>query len=168
MANNRTFTHKGYCGNIDFNIEDGVLHGKIQCITDLVTYEAETLQQLEAEFIDAVDDYLETCEEIGKNPDKPMTGSFNVRIGSELHKKLHLRSVQNETSINDEVKKAVANYFDEDKGLHMHVHINKPEQKTAEFQYELNEKQYEFPVFNPKKATLFEFNKPKKPDEVKH
>lgn len=84
---NKMLNYKGYFGSIEVSIEDGILHGKIQCINDIVTYEAETPNELKSAFEEAVTDYLETCKELGKSPDKPMSGSFNIRIGSELHKK---------------------------------------------------------------------------------
>jgi len=54
----RTFTHRGYDGSIEFSAEDDVYHGKIMHIKDLVTYEAKTLRELKISFEDAVDDYL--------------------------------------------------------------------------------------------------------------
>lgn len=62
-------SHKGYKGSIEISPTDNVLHGKIMFISDLVTFEASDLVQLEAQFKAAVDDYLKTCESIGKNPD---------------------------------------------------------------------------------------------------
>ena len=34
--------------------------------------------------------YLEFCAETGKQPEKPFKGSFNVRIGADLHRKATL------------------------------------------------------------------------------
>lgn len=39
--------YKDFCGSIDLSYEDKILHGKIECINDLVTYEAETIPALE-------------------------------------------------------------------------------------------------------------------------
>ncbi|XTD39774.1 type II toxin-antitoxin system HicB family antitoxin [Citrobacter murliniae] len=75
--------YKGYFGSVEFSLEDRVLHGKIQCVNDLVTYEAENLDGLQLAFEEAVDDYLDTCKALNKEPEKPMSGTFNVRIGSE-------------------------------------------------------------------------------------
>lgn len=61
-----TYNYKGYQGSIENSIEDGVLHGKILSIDDLVTYESKTLQALKKQFELAVDDYLVSCEELGK------------------------------------------------------------------------------------------------------
>jgi len=57
MRNN--FNHKGHIGSIHFSLEDGVYYGKIEEINDLVTYEGETIHDLEKSFIEAIDDYKE-------------------------------------------------------------------------------------------------------------
>lgn len=58
---------------------------KLANIQDLVTYEASCVDELEKEFIRAVDDYLLTCKKLDKTPNTPCKGSFNVRTGSDLH-----------------------------------------------------------------------------------
>jgi len=75
----------GYLGSIEASIEDGVLFGKLECVTTLVNYEGETVKELQAAFEAAVDDYLTTCTAKGYEPETPCKGSFNVRIGHDLH-----------------------------------------------------------------------------------
>jgi predicted HicB family RNase H-like nuclease len=79
-------SYKGYLGTIEPDLEGGTLFGKVAFIRDLITYEAKNLKALEREFRFSVDGYLEDCEELGKSPDKPMKGSFNVRTGPDLHR----------------------------------------------------------------------------------
>jgi len=62
--------YKGYEGSVEPH-ESGWAHGKLLHISDLVTYEANTLAELEAEFTAAVDEYLKTCETLGRAPDIP-------------------------------------------------------------------------------------------------
>ncbi|MFZ7343068.1 type II toxin-antitoxin system HicB family antitoxin [Avibacterium volantium] len=78
--------YKGYVGTIEADLENNVLFGKLAYIRDVVTYEAETLPQLEKEFQTSVDLYLQDCQELGRAPDKPFKGVFNVRISEELHR----------------------------------------------------------------------------------
>lgn len=40
---------------------------------------------MKAVFEEAVESYLETCEQVGKKPDKLYTGTCNVRVNTELH-----------------------------------------------------------------------------------
>lgn len=102
--------YQGYSGSVEVSMEDDCLHGKILFIADLVTYEAETLSGLKREFQEAVDDYIEMCKEVGKEPNKPMSGTFNVRVGTELHRKAALIAVQEGVNLNTLVKKAIENY----------------------------------------------------------
>ena len=100
-------TYLGYQGTVEVSLEDNSLHGKILHINDLITYEAETPAQVEAEFKAAVDDYLEFCAAEGKAADKPYKGSFNIRIGEDLHKEATLLATQLGCALNDFVKEAI-------------------------------------------------------------
>ena len=53
------FDYKGYYTLIHFDSEDKVLYGKIEGIDDLVTFESDSAKEIEKEFHDAVDDWLE-------------------------------------------------------------------------------------------------------------
>ena len=98
--------HKGYYGSVEFSEEDEVMHGQLLFIRDLITYESETAKNLKKEFICAVDDYLKFCEQEGKTPDKPFKGSFNVRVGRELHRRIIL-SLKDGESLNSFITEAV-------------------------------------------------------------
>lgn len=63
--------YKGYECDYQYDEEDLIWYGKIEDIHDLVNFESETYDGLEEEFHKSVDDYLEFCKEVGKEPDKP-------------------------------------------------------------------------------------------------
>ena len=63
--------YKGYQGSVEVSLEDNVLHGRVLCIDDLVTFEAQTPEGLRRAFKQQVDEYLIFCEEEGVAPDKP-------------------------------------------------------------------------------------------------
>lgn len=108
------FSYKGYEGSAEVSIEDGVLYGKILFIRDLITYQAETPAALQAEFRAAVDDYLEDCRLEGVDPNRPYTGNFNVRIGSERHKELVRIQAQTGESLNKIICKAIDGFVRHD------------------------------------------------------
>ena len=62
--------HKGYSGTVQFSTDEKVFFGKLEGINDLVTFEGNNVRALENSFIDAVEDYLETCKKLGKEPEK--------------------------------------------------------------------------------------------------
>ena len=65
---NYVFEYKGYHTWVEFDSISMVLHGKIEGINDLVTFESDNLLKIEIEFHKIVDDYLNFCEDIGKEP----------------------------------------------------------------------------------------------------
>jgi len=99
--------YKGYKGSIKASIEDNCLHGKIEFISDLINYEGSTIEELKKEFELAVDDYLETCRQNGITPKTTCKGSFNIRIGSELHQKALSKADQAGKSLNDYIKSII-------------------------------------------------------------
>lgn len=103
--------YRDYFGSVSFSPEDNILHGKIECINDLVTFEAKDVDSIRAEFEAAVDDYLETCAELGKEPDRTFSGSFNVRVNEELHRKLHIESVAKGVKLNSLIREILHAHF---------------------------------------------------------
>lgn len=99
--------HKGYLGSVEFNAEDEVFFGKITGIRDLVTFEGDTVAKLKKAFKDAVDDYLVTCKQIGKDPDREFKGSFNVRVRPKIHRLAVMKSAAMKISLNQFVEKAI-------------------------------------------------------------
>lgn len=61
-------TYKGYRAIISYDDEDAVLVGCIAELRDGVGFHAESIGGLRSAFREAVDDYLETCAKIGKQP----------------------------------------------------------------------------------------------------
>lgn len=105
--NKKTLSYNDYYGSIECEVDEGILHGKILHVRDLITYESDSLPGLKKEFEAAVDDYLETCKALGRNPDKPYSGTFNVRIGLDLHRDLAVYSANREKSLNLVVTEAI-------------------------------------------------------------
>jgi predicted HicB family RNase H-like nuclease len=92
--------YKGYRGQVEFDDEAGLLHGEVLGVRDVVTFEGKSVEELEEAFRDSIDDYLEFCSEIGKNPDKPFSGNFQLRISPELHRDAWLQSQREGKSLN--------------------------------------------------------------------
>ncbi len=65
-------TYKGYC--LECQIEDGILHGHIAGIRDVVTFHGDTPEALQQAFEEAVDDYLDVCGEACLEPDPAQHG----------------------------------------------------------------------------------------------
>lgn len=108
---NNLLSYKGFSGSIEFDAEDELLYGKIQFISDTICYDAPSAKELKQAFMQAVDAYLECCAEIGKQPNKPCSGSFNVRISPALHQQAHMLALKNSKSLNAFVKECIEHYM---------------------------------------------------------
>lgn len=102
-----TLNYKGYSGTVEFSADDEILYGKIIGIRDVVTFEADTVAKLKKAFKEAVNDYIETCQRLGKEADKEYKGSFNVRIKPRIHRLAAVRSAALKISLNQLVEKAL-------------------------------------------------------------
>lgn len=103
--------YKGYYAKIEFNADDKILYGKIEGVDDLITFESDNASKIEEEFHNAVDDYIEFCEEVGKSPQKAYKGTFNIRISPQLHKEIALKALQIGETLNQTVENAIIEYL---------------------------------------------------------
>jgi predicted HicB family RNase H-like nuclease len=98
--------YKGYVGSVEVDLAENFLHGRLCFIRDVVAYRSADIASLKTAFENAVDDYLATCAELGDAPDVPCKGSFNVRVGPELHQAIALASAREDVTLNEWVRKA--------------------------------------------------------------
>ena len=101
------FRYKGFYGSAQASVEDHCLYGKLEFIEPLVSYEGQNIEELEQAFKDAVDDYLLDCEKLGREPAKSCKGSFNVRIGPELHRNALIAAKERNLNLNEFVKRSI-------------------------------------------------------------
>lgn len=77
--------YKGYTARIEYDDDDEIFFGQILGIRDFVSFHADSVPELKIAFRESVDDYLETCLKIGKEPNKPYSGKLMFRVKPELH-----------------------------------------------------------------------------------
>jgi len=99
--------YKRYVGTIEYSKEDEILFGKVMGIKSLISYEGKSGQELENNFQEAINDYLNDCEEFNIKAEKPYKGSFNVRISAELHRNAALKALELGTSLNSFVSESI-------------------------------------------------------------
>ena len=92
--------YRGYSGSVNFDADDMIFYGRVLGIADIIGFEGDSVVDLEKDYINAIDDYLEMCHELGKEPEKPFSGKFIVRIPSELHCAIALEAKKGNKSLN--------------------------------------------------------------------
>lgn len=100
--------YKGYAARIDYSEEDGLLVGHIAGIRDVVGFHGESVQALRAAFEEAVNDYLDTCTKVGRDPQKPYSGKLSLRLEPELHATVALKAELAHKSINQWVADVIS------------------------------------------------------------
>jgi predicted HicB family RNase H-like nuclease len=85
----RIMTHNGYAARIEYD-DDRLFVGQIAGIRDGVGFHADTVQGLRTAFEEAVDDYIETCRKLGKEPQKAYSGQMMFRVSPDVHRRAAL------------------------------------------------------------------------------
>lgn len=122
MAND--LTYKGFTGSVEYNSEDHILFGKVLFIDSLIMYHGSSVLEIEHAFKNAIDTYLTHCEISGKEPNKPYSGSFNVRTSSDLHRQAAQRAYKEKTSLNDIVVKSLTAYVSGTSSINRSITLN--------------------------------------------
>ncbi len=102
-----TMQYKDYIGSIEFNEADSIFYGKVMGVRALISYEGSSALELSTDFHSAVDEYLEECKQLDREPEKSYKGSFNVRISPELHKKAVIQALAKQMTLNSFVEQAL-------------------------------------------------------------
>ena len=103
-----SMSYKGYSARIDYDDEDGILIGRIAGIADVIGFHADTVEDLRAAFVEAVDDYIDTCAKIGKEPQKPYSGKMMFRVAPEVHRKAAIAAELAGKSLNQWAEEVLA------------------------------------------------------------
>lgn len=93
--------YKGYVGMVEFDDYAGCFHGRVvnSGPYSVVTFEATDAEGVQREFRRSVDEYLAWCEEEGVEPGKPRSGKLDVRLDSDLHRRILLSAEKSGMSL---------------------------------------------------------------------
>ncbi|VAW73759.1 hypothetical protein MNBD_GAMMA14-2384 [hydrothermal vent metagenome] len=92
--------YRGYEAVISFDEEDQILHGRALNVRDVISFHGESTGEVRQAFEEAIDDYLVDCAEQGKNPDKPFSGKFVVRVKPDVHRQAVILAAREHVSLN--------------------------------------------------------------------
>ena len=95
-----TMTHDGYMATIELDEEAGLFHGEVINTRDVLTFQGGTLDELKVAFANTIADYIDWCRERGKEPERPYSGNFTVRISPELHRRVATAAARSGKSVN--------------------------------------------------------------------
>ncbi len=99
--------YKGYTGIVEFDEDSRLFHGEVVGLKDVITFQGQSVEELEKAMADSIDFYLDWCKERGKEPEKPFSGRFLVRTSPEIHSRAAVAAARAGMSLNKYVEKAI-------------------------------------------------------------
>lgn len=105
--------YKGYTGVVAFDSDAGIFHGEVIDLQDMITFQGTCVEDLRQAFQDSVEDYLAFCAEIGREPEKPFSGKFVLRIEPGTHREISIRARGENLSINQWIGKQLEKALEE-------------------------------------------------------
>ena len=102
-----TLSHRGYFARVEFDSDDELFIGRVAGINDVIGFHAGDVDTLKSAFREAVDDYLATCEKLGRAPEKPYSGRVMFRVSPEVHARAALAAEMSGKSLNQWAEEAL-------------------------------------------------------------
>ena len=102
--------YQGYLATVEYDDSVERLHGRVvnTGAYPIATFEATDVRELRAEFKQSVDEYLASRREDGVEPAAPFSGKLQLRLGSELHRRVAQAAAKSGQSINSWISQVLA------------------------------------------------------------
>lgn len=100
-------TYKGYQGRFEYDPEADIFHGDVLHLTDVITFQGRSIDELKTALADSIEVYLEYCAKKGRKPQKPFSGTFNVRLQPDVHQRIAMMAARDGVSLNKWVAKTL-------------------------------------------------------------
>ena len=78
--------HDGYEATVEYDADAQIFHGEIVNLRDVITFRGRSVEELKTAFADSIDDYIEFCRGLGKEPEKTYSGQLLVKVEPGLHR----------------------------------------------------------------------------------
>ncbi len=103
----KALQYRGYLGAVEFDYDDRTFYGDVINMRDVISFEGQTVGELESSFRTAVDAYLELCAGQGVEPEKPFSGQLPLRTTPAVHLALAVLAERQGKSMNELVNEAL-------------------------------------------------------------
>ncbi len=105
-----TLNYKGYTASVEYSQSENCFVGEVLGLRkNCILFEGRSIDELEKDFKDGVDSYLEACRADGSEPEKPYSGKLVLRMSSDLHSEAAERAASLGMSLNEFINRAVKN-----------------------------------------------------------
>ena len=102
-----TMEYKGYNATIEYDSDEDSFFGIVDNVTDVIHFEGKSVKELREQFKKSLEAYIEACKKINRDPQRPFSGKFQVRISPDLHRRITLAARRSGKSLNAFVTEAI-------------------------------------------------------------
>jgi predicted HicB family RNase H-like nuclease len=102
-----TLQHKDFLAEVELDEDAGILHGRVINTRAVLTFYGATVAELKEAFAETIDVYEEWCRERGKEPERPYSGNFTLRVSPDLHRRVAAAAARSGRSLNAFIKDAL-------------------------------------------------------------
>lgn len=103
----KKLVYRDYEGSISYSHTDRLFYGKVLGIRSLISYEGAAPEELEKDFREMLDFYLESSEEDGIPIEVPEKESLDIQLGKDLYQKAFLYAIKHDQTLEDLVVEAI-------------------------------------------------------------
>ncbi|MGA9547904.1 MAG: type II toxin-antitoxin system HicB family antitoxin [Rhodomicrobium sp.] len=96
--------YKDYLAAIELDPDAGLFHGEVINTRVVLTFQGRSIDELNAAFSETIADYEDWCKERGKEPERPYSGSFTLRMPPDLHRRVAEAAARSGKSLNGFIK----------------------------------------------------------------
>ncbi len=92
--------YKEYLGIFNFDPEIDAFHGTVINTNDVITFYGTSVAELRKEMQASIEEYLAFCQEQGREPEKPCSGTLTIHTSPDLHRRITLQAARRQVSMN--------------------------------------------------------------------
>ena len=92
--------YRGYVGTVEYDPVAEIFRGEVANLSDVITFEGRSVEELKKSLAAAVDEYLDFCRERGEQPDRPFSGRLLLRMDPQTHRAIVTAAAREGKSVN--------------------------------------------------------------------
>ena len=105
-----TITYLNYEAFLSYDDEAACFYGRVINTRDVISFRGKSVEELHTNMQESIDGYIDFCREEGREPEKPYSGKFNVRIDPDLHRLLAVAAAKKDVSLNSLIAETLEGY----------------------------------------------------------
>lgn len=108
--------YKGYAASVEYSAEDGCLVGHVLGLANsVIGFHGDSVAEVEEDFHNAIDSYLDACAEWGRKPDTPSFAEIRLELPAGILTRIAAQAESSGQSVNQVVVNDLVSLYPEGK-----------------------------------------------------